>query len=67
MMALSALSLAHRNGTQNAEALEHYQKAIPAMRAVVQASQDSLSDGALLTHFLLLLYEVCPAQKSNWP
>lgn len=59
MMALSALSLAYRKRIHNAVALEHYQTTIPAMRAIVQSPQDSFCDGALLTHFLLLLYEVC--------
>jgi hypothetical protein len=59
MMALAALSMAVQNGVQNAEALEHYQQAIPALKITVQSSQDSYSDGALLTHFILLFYEVC--------
>lgn len=59
MMALSALSLAFKNGVQNADALEHYQQVIPALKITVQSSQDSYSNGALFTHFILLLYEVC--------
>ena len=59
MMALAALSMAVQNGTQNADALEHYQQVIPALKIIVQSSQDSYSDGALFTHFILLLYEVC--------
>lgn len=59
MMALAALSKALQNGVQNADALEHYQQVIPALKVSVQSSQDSYSDGALLTHFILLLYEVC--------
>ena len=58
MMALAALSLAHQNGVHSADALEHYQQVIPALKNTVQSSQDSYSDGALLTHFMLLLYEV---------
>jgi len=59
MMALAALSMAVQNGVQNADALEHYQQVIPALKIIVQSSQDSYSDGALFTHFILLLYEVC--------
>lgn len=59
MMALAALSMALQNGVQNADALEHYQQVIPALKITVQSSQDSYSDGALFTHFILLLYEVC--------
>ncbi len=58
MMALSALSMAHHNGYPSAHALEHYQQVIPGLKAMVQSSQDSYSDGAFLCHFLLLLYEV---------
>lgn len=58
MMALAALSMALQNGIHNADALEHYQQVIPALKITVQRSQDSYSDGALLTHFILLLYEV---------
>lgn len=58
-MALSALSVAHQNGGGDpANALEHYQSVIPALKATVQSTQDSYADGALFTHFLLLLYEV---------
>jgi hypothetical protein len=57
MMALSALSLAP-SGTQSTEALEHYQQALPAMRQFAENAEDSNSNGALLTHYLLLLYEV---------
>jgi hypothetical protein len=56
MMALAALSIAKAN---SADALEHYQSVIPALKTTVQSSQDSYSDGALFTHFILLLYEVC--------
>lgn len=57
-MALSALSYAHRTGTQSDKALDHYQHVIPAMRLTVKSEEDSISDGALLTHYLLFLYEV---------
>jgi hypothetical protein len=58
MMAISALSLAHRAGTQSAEALEHYAQVLPAILRFVRREEDSYSDGALFTHYLLLLYEV---------
>ena len=60
MMALSALSIAHQTGMHSADALEHYQQVIPALKAMVQSTEDSYSDGALLTHFILSLYEVWP-------
>jgi hypothetical protein len=41
MMALSALSIAHKKGSHTANALEHYQQVIPALKTTVQSSQDS--------------------------
>jgi hypothetical protein len=72
MMALAALSLALQNRVQSADALEHYQQVIPALKIAVQSSQDSYSDGALFTHFILLIYEVCLQalirfQPHSWP
>jgi hypothetical protein len=58
MMALAELSIAVRNGREDLYALEHYQRVIPALKVTVQSSQDLYSDGAFLTHFVLLLYEV---------
>jgi hypothetical protein len=55
-MALSALSMAHN--VQRPDALEHYQQVIPALKNSVQSSEDSYSDGAFLSHYILLLYEV---------
>lgn len=59
MMALAAISMAVQNGAKNTDALEHYQQVIPALKIAVQSSEDSYSDGALFTHFVLLVYEVC--------
>lgn len=64
-MALSALSLAQHTGGNSTDALEHYQQVIPALKATVQSSQDSYSDGALFTHFILLLYEVSLVRLIN--
>jgi hypothetical protein len=58
-MALSALSLANREGVQNLDALQHYQQALPLLQLTVKSESDASSDGALFTHFFLLLYEVC--------
>jgi len=55
-MALSALSMAHN--VQRPDALEHYQQVIPALKNSVQSTEDSYSDGAFLSHYILLLYEV---------
>ena len=57
-MALTALSMDNRGGVQNLDALQHYQKALPSLQSSLRASEDLSSDVALLTHFILLLYEV---------
>ena len=57
-MAFSALSMAHSTGIQNLDALQHYQQALPSLQYSLQSPSDLSSDGTLLTHFILLLYEV---------
>ena len=57
-MAFSARSMAHSQGAQGLDALQHYSKALPLLHASLHTDEDLSSDGALLTHFLLLLYEV---------
>lgn len=58
MMAVAALSLAHQEGSERLDALQHYQKALPALQSNLRSADDLPSDGAFLTHFLLLVYEV---------
>lgn len=50
--------MAHSQGAQDLNALQHYSKALPLLHASLHTDEDLSSDGALLTHFLLLLYEV---------
>ena len=59
MMALAALSLAGPDGKERLDALGHYQQALPALQNSLKSAEDLSSDGAFLTHFLLLVYEVC--------
>jgi hypothetical protein len=59
MMALAALSLAQQDGKARVDALEHYDQSMWALQSSLRATQDLSSDGAFLTHFLLLVYEVC--------
>lgn len=56
-MALTALSVAFRNGHQNVHALEHYTNSIKSL-ANLHSEQELASNGQFLTHFILLLYEV---------
>lgn len=57
-MALTALSMDNRGGVQNLDALQHYQEAIPSPHDSSRTLGDISSDHILLTHFVLLLYEV---------
>lgn len=60
-MALCALGIAHRSGIQNLDSLQHYQQALPCLQKTLRSPEDLSSDGALLTHFILLLYEIAAA------
>lgn len=64
-MAISALSLAHRSGISSTDAMLHYGKVISALREA--SEQSSTSDGAIFTHYLLLLYEVYSNVWSFFP
>lgn len=57
-MALTALSMDNRGGIQNLDALQHYQIALPSLHDSLRSPEDLSSDHVLLTHFVLLLYEV---------
>ncbi|KAL8635945.1 MAG: hypothetical protein Q9228_006609 [Teloschistes exilis] len=61
LMALCALGIAHRSGIQNLDSLQHYQQALPCLQKTLRSPEDLSSDGALLTHFTLLLYEIAAA------
>ncbi|KAL2215657.1 fungal-specific transcription factor domain-containing protein [Thermoascus aurantiacus ATCC 26904] len=65
MMAVSALSLAHQDGGQNIDALQHYQQAFPSLQTCLRSNQDLSSDGLFLTHFLLLVYEIAAAEPGG--
>ncbi|KAL9603352.1 MAG: hypothetical protein Q9219_001214 [cf. Caloplaca sp. 3 TL-2023] len=61
LMALCALGISHRSGIQNLDSLQHYQQALPCLQKTLRSPDDLSSDGALLTHFVLLLYEIAAA------
>ena len=61
-MAVSALSLSHSGTGQNVDALQYYQQAFPSLQISLRNSDDLVSDGLFLTHFLLLIYEVAAAE-----
>ncbi|MCJ1282031.1 hypothetical protein MMC26_001354 [Xylographa opegraphella] len=62
LMALSSLSLAHTEGSRNVLALQYYQKALSPLQNNLRIEQDMASNGAFLTHFVLLLYEIAAAE-----
>jgi len=66
MMALSALSIAQKKASHNTNAFEHYQQVIPALQTAVQSTENSYSDGTLLTHLLLLFYEIVAQETTMW-
>jgi hypothetical protein len=59
MMAVAALSMASQDGKERLDALQYYQQALPVLQNTLRSTDDLSSDGAFLTHFLLLVYEVC--------
>lgn len=65
-MALAALSLSSHGGNERLDALQHYQKALPALQNSLRSTEDLSSDGAFLTHFVLLVYEVSEVQFWIW-
>ncbi|KIV78327.1 hypothetical protein PV11_10054 [Exophiala sideris] len=65
MMAVAALSLATNGGNERLDALQHYQQALPALQSTLKSSNDLSSDGAFLTHFLLLVYEIAAAETGH--
>ena len=57
-MAVAALSIAHRESREMLEPLQHYHQATSALQDNLRGPDDIYKDGAFLTHFLLLVYEV---------
>ncbi|KAJ9604972.1 hypothetical protein H2200_010361 [Cladophialophora chaetospira] len=70
IMAVAALSLAVQEGRERVDALQHYHQVLPALQSTLRSSDDLSSDGAFLTHFLLLVYEIASAEPEHanlWP
>ncbi|ETI29066.1 hypothetical protein G647_01519 [Cladophialophora carrionii CBS 160.54] len=65
IMAVAALSLAVQEGKERLDALQHYQQVLPALQSSLRSSDDLSSDGAFLTHFLLLVYEIAAAEPEH--
>jgi hypothetical protein len=70
IMAVAALSLAVQEGRERVDALQHYHQVLPALQSTLRSPDDLSSDGAFLTHFLLLVYEIAAAEPEHanlWP
>jgi hypothetical protein len=65
MMAVAALSLAAKDSKARLDALQHYQQTLPALQSSLKSPSDLSSDGAFLTHFLLLVYEIAAAEAGH--
>ncbi|KAA8652261.1 fungal specific transcription factor domain-containing protein [Aspergillus tanneri] len=65
ILALSALSLSRQGSGLNMDALQYYHRALASLEEEVPGDEDLLSDGVLLTHFLLLVYEISAAQLDD--
>ncbi|KAF5878013.1 uncharacterized protein Bfra_000179 [Botrytis fragariae] len=58
ILALSSLSLSQLNNSPFEDVLERYHMVITALGSSLKTTEDAHSDGALFTHYLLLLFEV---------
>ncbi|KKY17407.1 hypothetical protein UCRPC4_g05651 [Phaeomoniella chlamydospora] len=65
LMAVAATCLAHQNGVQRLDALQHYQQVPIALQMEIRSAEDVSSDGAFLTHYLLLVYEIVSAEMGG--
>ena len=64
-MAFSALTIPQQSRSiqcLSATALQHYQQTLPSLQASLRTESDLTSDGVLLTHFVLLLYELAAGE-----
>lgn len=48
-----------RDGRERLDSLQHYSQTLPELQNSLKSEEDLASDGAFLTHFLMLVYEVC--------
>ena len=58
MMAVGSLALFQQDGKERLDSLQHYSETLPELQTSLKSEEDLASDGAFLTHFLLLIYEV---------
>lgn len=58
MMAVGSLSIFQQDGKEKLDSLQYYSQTLPELQNSLRSEEDLASDGAFLTHFLMLLYEV---------
>lgn len=63
MLAVSSLAMGQQDGKEKLDALQHYAQTLPELLTSLKSEEDLASDGAFLTHFLMLIYEVCQSLK----
>lgn len=63
MMAVGSLALFQHGGKERLDSLQHYSQTLPELQSSLKSEEDLASDGAFLTHFLMLLYEIATADE----
>lgn len=61
MIALGSLSLDTHDHNDRLDSLQQYSETLPELQNSLKSEHDLASDGALLTHFLMLVYEITTA------
>lgn len=62
MIAVASLSLSQQDGNR-VNSLHHYSQTLPELQSMLKSEEDLASDGAFLTHFLMLIYEVSVVRR----
>lgn len=57
-MAVGSLAVFQQDGKERFDSLQHYSQTLPELQNSLKSEEDLASDGAFLTHFLMLVYEV---------
>jgi len=57
-MAVGSLAMSQSGGSERVDSLQYYSQTLPELQNSLKSEADLASDGAFLTHFLLLIYEV---------
>lgn len=58
MIAVGSLAMLQQEGHELLDSLQQYSQTLPALKSALKSEEDLASDGAFLTHFLMLVYEV---------